>query len=116
MHHHEPSCGKKNHSLGARGRDARGAVETLAYGLQILKLVSVNINTYFSKHFIPYDDFHKLSKKDKKKFRYCHHNTHGLSYLPQPTTEQTFLTCHEAPRYHQKVVGNIRKFISKEGV
>ena len=41
MHHHEPGSGETI-IPGARWRCARGAIEILAYGLQILKLVSEN--------------------------------------------------------------------------
>ena len=53
-----------------------------------MAVLQTRTDTYFSKHFIPCEDFHKLSEKDKKTFNYCHHNVHGLTYLPQPTTEQ----------------------------
>ena len=84
--------------------------------LREIGILHVRTNTYFSKHFIPCEDFYKLLNKDKKSFDFCFYNIHGLTYFPRPTLkQQTFLSCCEAPSYLFNLVGKYATIYYKGG-
>ena len=82
-----------------------------------MPILQIRIDTYFLKHFVPYEDFHKFSEKDKKTFSYCHRSIHGLLIFHnqlQNKKPSSFVMKHQGT--FRKSLDNIRQFITKEGV